>query len=161
MRIQYFLAVAALLLSASVAARADDIYTVTITNEGSAFDGSYSFDESSILTSETTIPAADLTVLSGTALDSITIDPASPACPIFTYATDSSCVQLAYPSNNGLTAWFTEDLTSPGTYTAATAPMTVSIEPSTTSVTPEPSSIALLGTGLLGFAGVLRRRFVA
>jgi hypothetical protein len=30
-----------------------------------------------------------------------------------------------------------------------------------TSATPEPSSIALLGTGFLGFAGIVGRRFVA
>jgi hypothetical protein len=158
MRIQCFLAVAALLMSASVAARADDIYTVTITGEGSTFDGSYSFDESSILTTETTIPVADLAVLSGAALDDITIDPTSPVCPVYTIGTASSCVELDYAGDHGLTVFFPEDLTSPGTYTGA--PMSVSIE-STTSVTPEPSSIALLGTGLLCFAGVLRRRFVA
>ena len=32
---------------------------------------------------------------------------------------------------------------------------------SPTSVTPEPSSIALLGTGMLGIAGVVRKRFAA
>jgi hypothetical protein len=33
------------------------------------------------------------------------------------------------------------------------------IDDCTPSPTPEPSSIALLGTGILGIAGVLRRRF--
>ena len=31
--------------------------------------------------------------------------------------------------------------------------------PAAASVTPEPSSIALLGTGILGLAGLMRKRF--
>ncbi len=40
-------------------------------------------------------------------------------------------------------------------------PVTFVVTDSTSAVTPEPSSVALLGTGLLGLAGVLKQRFVA
>lgn len=42
-----------------------------------------------------------------------------------------------------------------------TATYDVAFTNAATSVTPEPSSIALLGTGMLGVAGVVRKRFTA
>lgn len=37
--------------------------------------------------------------------------------------------------------------------------MQFGLAPAASSITPEPSSFALLGTGLLGVAGVMRKRF--
>lgn len=50
------------------------------------------------------------------------------------------------------------DFNSPVTTMSTTGNIVYNYTPNT-AATPEPSSIALLGTGLLGFAGVLRKRF--
>ena len=41
-----------------------------------------------------------------------------------------------------------------------TVDFTLTVGPESVATTPEPSSIVMLGTGLLGLAGVVRRRFV-
>jgi PEP-CTERM motif len=52
-------------------------------------------------------------------------------------------------------------LTTPGTNTAFNGHLTLTItDLSTTSSVPEPSTIALLGTGILGLAGAARRKFL-
>jgi PEP-CTERM motif len=168
MRIQFFLAAAALLLSSSVAARADYVYTVTVNDFGNTFyDGTVTFDEPSILTSNTTIPTTDLTLTPGSAdITSLVINPSGDTCSGLTTHTatgEASCLSIYYatpPETYGYYTGFSTTIDSVGNHDALADIVTFSIEPET-SVAPEPSTIALLGTGFLGFAGMLRRRYVA
>jgi len=69
----------------------------------------------------------------------------------YTYQVGSTPERLALHSTGGYTFYY-DNLgeTANGTFGAATV---------AASATPEPSSLFLLGTGILGGAGVLRRRF--
>jgi hypothetical protein len=52
-------------------------------------------------------------------------------------------------------------LTDIGTQTDSLGDTLIITDTSSAAATPEPSSIALLGTGILSFAGIARRRFVS
>ena len=163
MRLKLF-GVAVFLLSSTLLARADDLYTVSFSVEGDS--GTYTFVEPSILTSPFTVNASDLTssVESGDVLASIFLNPtdsSSSGVDCFS-STNGACGELFFspPGGSGLVSlggFFGPSLTSPGSYESTSRALSVSIEP--TAATPEPSSLALLGTGVLGFAGVLRKRF--
>jgi hypothetical protein len=153
-----------ILAASTLAAHADTFQYVVDDNGISA-----TFDEASILTTGTTIQSSAFVSIDNPYLSFGEADPTS----IFINPTSASgcgvaskkvnaCVVTYYASEGEIDVneYTVGPFTSVGSY----------IEPFDTSVTiteipdapsvPEPSSFALFGTGILGMAGLARRKFV-
>ena len=145
------------LLVLTTAARADVLYTVTSENGPMT----YSFTEPDILTGYTVIPGSSITSTGITTQPFFAeLDPTGGACSFSYLSPGDVCLGLQF-GGGGAVGFFSEPLTTLGFHAADLTYGVdgVDIEEVTPPVaTPEPSSIALLSTGLLGVVGSVRRR---
>ena len=181
MRLRTLAAVATTVLSLSVAAHADTLTTYKVDNQAGSSLGTLTLDETLGTITNLTLTTATGTTFSGAPLTSVynpnvdeytsTFNDAGFGLQFnlftdtlvgYTPTEDKSCKTTSYLCDY-LANVYTGSVPTGGA-TPVAGPIStfegnlVATTGTGTSVTPEPSSIALLGTGLLSIAGVVRRR---
>ena len=139
------------LLLVSSAAHADVLYSFSATGTSVGPFG-WSFTEPSLITSNTSVTAANLTSVTnpaGCAISSVSIaNPLATSINVFT--------NFSPPCGSGLSSIGTEDLIvggGPINHIGTFGTLVVS-------AVPEPSSLILLGAGALGLFGPIRRKLL-
>ena len=164
----------AAMLAVSVAARADTVLNISGTlQSGNGFDGTITYSPDQGVLGGPTFTTVDLTLSTGAVIDiPVSSSPESGGRNLtLGYLEHGSTVDLftnndfPLPTGNTLCSltYACGDDMSPGALDTSSISgdkvVSGAITGQASSVTPEASSFALFGTGLLGLAGLARKRF--
>jgi hypothetical protein len=144
------------LLAIPLAARADVNYSVAIVETTyPQYDGTFTFDETSLLTTETTINSTSFLTSTNSSVTSLVLNPNGDSCGAGSVPGAIACVGVFLTSSTFVDYSF-PSYTSIGTYTAQSGNSVTITD--TVAAVPEPSTFSLLGTGLLGLAALFYTR---